>query len=64
MSKIKVYQSYKLKIQHDNGFMNLTISAQDEEDAKQRIMNIEGCPECAIKSCIPNTHIPKLMLSL
>lgn len=39
---------FKLTVKHDNGTIRFHVWAQDEQAAKQAVMNAEGCPERAI----------------
>jgi len=39
---------YQVKVKHDKGIINFTISAGSFQSARQNIMKAEGCPECAI----------------
>ena len=45
-----ILNKYKAKLQYDNGFLNLTVTAESTIDAKTQIMNCEDCPESAIVS--------------
>lgn len=40
---------YRLTVQHDAGKVRITTTATDEQAAKIKVMNAEGCPESAIK---------------
>jgi len=40
--------TYKITTKHDNGKITTTVNAYNVQDAKERIMRAECCPECAI----------------
>lgn len=39
---------YKVTLKHDNGIVNLTTSANNEQQARELILKHEQCPESAI----------------
>lgn len=42
--------TYKVKLKSDSGLHTVTILADSEHSAKERVTNIEGAPLCAVKS--------------
>lgn len=41
-------KAYHLQLQHDNGIQNITTSATSYQNAIEKVMEAEGCPEHAI----------------
>lgn len=41
---------YKIEVKHDNGTVNVTVTAQNIESAISQVMNFENCPRSAIGS--------------
>jgi hypothetical protein len=41
-------KTYKIKLQHDNGKVNLIVKAENQEDAIKKVLNAENCPRSAI----------------
>lgn len=43
---------YKLTVKHDSGKVNIVTSATDEDIARYKIIESEGCPPWAITKCV------------
>jgi hypothetical protein len=42
---------YTAHLRHDNGRVKITVLADNVDDAKRRVMKLEGCPLGAIEFC-------------
>ena len=40
--------TYVFALKHDNGYLNIHVTAKDYKTAKQMVINAENCPENAI----------------
>lgn len=46
-------KTYRVKVKHDNGTVNLTVTAPTRERAISQVMAAEKCPERAILAATP-----------
>lgn len=51
------YRTFKIKVRHDQGLTWMTVLADSEESAIERVMKTEQCPRSAIKK-VERVHLP------
>lgn len=42
---------YRVTVKHDSGRFGMTVMAESGAEARQKVMDAEGCPERAIVRC-------------